>query len=188
MEREGQRTPRSLEMPGLPMRDADATAPVVAAMAMRLHDGGARGALEFLNARTRYRFTGIYHADPPFLRNVFLYDRENPALALTSGAVAPIDETYCGIVLDTMREFATGDGALDARLAEHPARESVISYAGVPLRLPSGCAWGTLCHFDVRPRLLLGTELEVLNAVAPVLMTWLREHKPLAGLAITAPA
>ena len=170
------------------MRDTDATAPVVAAMATRLQDGGARGALEFLNARTRYRFTGIYYADPPFLRNVFLYDRENPALKLTSGAVAPIDETYCGIVLATMREFTTGDGALDARLTEHPARESVISYAGVPLRLPNGCAWGTLCHFDVRPRLLLGAELEVLHAAAPLLMTWLREHQPLAGVATGVPA
>lgn len=183
MEREGQRTSTSPEIPGLSMRDADATAPVVAAMAMRLHDGGARGALEFLNARTRFRFTGIYHADPPFLRNVFLHDRENPSLALASGAIAPIDETYCGLVVADRREFMTGDAALDARLTGHPARESVISYAGVPLRLPSGCAWGTLCHFDVRPRLLLGAELEVLHAAAPVLMTWLREHKPLAGAA-----
>jgi len=188
MEMEVQRTSRVLEIPGFPVRDADATAAVVAAMAMCLQDRGAAGALEFLNGRTRYRFTGIYRADPPFLRNVFLHDRENPALELTSGAVTTIDQTYCGIVVANEIEFTTGDAAVDARLTEHPARGSVISYAGVPLRLASGRAWGTLCHFDVRPRLLLGAELAILHAAAPMLMSWLREHKALLDSAVRVDA
>jgi GAF domain-containing protein len=188
MERDVQRTSGFPETSALRVRDADPAAPVVAAMATRLDDGGPAGALEFLNARTRYRFTAIYRADPPFLRNIFLYDRENPALTLTSGAVSAIDDTYCGIVLANEAEFATSDSALDARLAAHPSRASVISYAGVPLRLGSGRAWGTLCHFDARPRLLLGAELAILHAAAPVLMRWLREHTPSLDSAVGAGA
>jgi len=178
MEREGQgiETSRDATLFGVP--GADATAAAVAAMEARLNERGPQAALAFLNARTRYRFTGIYHADPPLLRNMFLFDRENPALRAATGPVCPIDETYCGIVVADEAEFATGDATLDARLTAHPAREAVISYAGVPLRLASGRPWGTLCHFDVRPRLLLGRELAVLQAAAPVLMRWLRARAP----------
>jgi hypothetical protein len=175
MEREAHGASGSPAIPEMVTREGD-SARVITAMVSRLRDGGPAGALEFLNARTRYRFTGIYRADPPFLRNVFLYDRENPAIGATSGAVTTIDQTYCGIVVANEDQFATGDAGLDPRLTEHPARGSVISYAGVPLRLTSGRAWGTLCHFDVRPRLLLGAEFGVLHAAAPLLVSWLREH------------
>jgi hypothetical protein len=168
------------------VRDADGATAIVAAMATRMHDRGATGALEFLNARTRYRFTGIYRAEPPFLRNVFLYDRENPLLTLTSGAVTAIDDTYCGIVVANELEFATGDAGNDPRLTAHPARASVISYAGVPPRLASGRAWGTLCHFDVRPRLLPPGEIAVLHAAAPLVVCWLREHTRLLDSAARA--
>lgn len=148
---------------------------VAAAVAARLHAHGASSALELLNARTRFRFTGVYRAEPPLLRNIFLVDRENPAINV-SGAVCPLDETYCAITCAREAAFATRDATHDARLVEHPARDSVISYAGVPLRLPGGRAWGTLCHFDLRPRLLPPTELAVLDAAAPVFVRWLRER------------
>ena len=165
------------DTPETRLHGGDSTAGVIAAMESCLNERGPRSALEFLNARTRYRFTGVYHADPPLLRNLFLFDRENPALTLSAGAVTPLDETWCGIVVSSGEEFATDDAALDAKLREHAARESVISYAGVPLRLASGRTWGTLCHFDNRPRLLFAPEFAVLHAAAPILMRWLREHE-----------
>ena len=73
-------------------------------------------------------------------------------------------------------------------VAEHPARGSVISYAGVPLRLASGRAWGALCHFDIRPRLLLGAELEILHAAAPLLMSWLHDHALVEERGVPVPA
>src|SRR5690349_7006368 len=79
MERKGKRLEALPDIPGSRAHDAN-TADAVAAMEVRLHDLGPKGALEFLNARTRYRFTGIYHAEPPLLRNLFLFDRENPSL------------------------------------------------------------------------------------------------------------
>lgn len=41
---------------------------------------GPHAALRFLNARTRFRYTGIYAIDPPTLRSIDLFDRENPSL------------------------------------------------------------------------------------------------------------
>ena len=152
---------------------------VVAELRLVLLDGGARAALERLNARTRFRFTGVSRADPPLLRNVYLVDRENVALDV-SGAVCPLDETYCAITCAREARFATPDARADARLVAHPARQSVISYAGVPLRLAGGRAWGTLCHFDLRPRLLPAAETALLEAFAPVLVEWLAGRGVLA--------
>lgn len=148
-------------------------------LGVRLHADGPRAALAWLNARTRFRFTGLYHADPPLLRNVHLVDRENPTLNV-SGEVCRLDETYCAITCVREAAFATTDATRDTRLVTHPARTSVISYAGVPLRLADGRAWGTLCHYDLRPRLLSRREADVLDAVAPVFAAWLEELGALA--------
>jgi hypothetical protein len=145
----------------------------------RLRAAGPLAALAWLNARTRFRFTGLYHADPPLLRNVHLVDRENPTLNV-SGEVCPLDETYCAITCAREAAFATTDAMRDARLVAHPARTSVISYSGVPVRFADGRAWGTICHFDLRPRLLPRTESAVLDAVAPVFAAWLQEAGVLA--------
>ena len=130
-----------------------------------LASGGPVEALRFLNARTRFRFTGIYRVEPPVLRNVHLFDRENPTLNV-SGEVCPLEETYCAIVAGSQQPFCTRDARRDDRLTAHAARECVISYCGVPIRRDDGRVWGTLCHFDVRPRLLPRSELDVLEAVA----------------------
>jgi GAF domain-containing protein len=109
------------------------------------------------------------------LRNLFLVDRENPALNV-SGEVCPLDEAYCAITCAGDERFATPDARRDARLVAHPARCSVISYVGVPLRFSGGGAWGTLCHYDLRPRLLPPAELAHLDAVASVFSGWLAGH------------
>ncbi|NUQ92483.1 MAG: hypothetical protein HOQ11_09490 [Gemmatimonadaceae bacterium] len=153
----------------------ESPASVVAAVMARLEERGPRDALALLNARTRFRFTGIYRAEPPLLRNIFLVDRENPAVNV-SGAVCPLDETYCALTCAREAAFATRDAPRDARLVAHPARDSVISYSGVPLRLHDGHAWGTLCHFDLRPRLLPRAEQAVLEMAAPLFVRWLAER------------
>ncbi|MGH7664626.1 MAG: hypothetical protein ACRENI_10080 [Gemmatimonadaceae bacterium] len=127
-----------------------------------LGEKGVHAALRFLNARTSHRFTGIYRFDPPTLRNVRLYDKENPRLDV--GADAPMRETYCSIVGETRGPFATGDTRSDPRLVTHPARESVIAYCGVPLG-----SQGTLCHFDLTPRPTCEDEIDVLQAAAPLI-------------------
>jgi len=125
---------------------------------------GPAAALRFLNERTRFRFTGVYCAEPPLLRNVHLYDRENPALNV-SGAVTVLADSYCAIVC-AGEPFLLTDSRADGRIAIRAAREGVRSYCGVPIRLDSGHVWGSLCHFDVRPRFLPASELALLIRVA----------------------
>jgi GAF domain-containing protein len=144
-----------------------------ARFATLLHERGLLDALGYLNERTRYRFTGLYRADPPLLRNVGLFDRENPDIDV-SGAVTKLDETYCSITCATAKPFTTMDAPHDERLVTHAARDSVLCYAGVPIRLEGGRPWGTLCHFDLRPRLLSADELRALETVAPIVAGWLR--------------
>lgn len=130
-------------------------------------------ALAYLNARTRFRFTGIYRVEPPFLRNLHLFDRENPALNV-SGNVGPLEDTYCSITARSERGFATPDALADRRLEAHAARDSVISYCGIPIRMEDGRVWGTLCHFDVRPRLIPPAEVPVLESVVTLFAKWIQ--------------
>ena len=71
-----------------------------------LRRDGLHAALGFLNGRVRYRFTGVYRFDPPVLRNVDLYDRENPSLTF-SGCELVLRDSYCGIVQLSERPFVT---------------------------------------------------------------------------------
>jgi GAF domain-containing protein len=151
---------------------SDSILAVRQAFEARLHGEGLAAALAMLNQRTRFRFTGLYRVEPPALRNVGLYDRENPTLSI-SGAVCALTDTYCSIVRERGRPFRVSDAPAEARLRAHPARESVQSYAGVPVRLPGGHLLGTLCHFDGRPRIIAASEMSLLQELAPLLATWL---------------
>lgn len=154
--------------------------PVLAAIIEELRSmligRGAAAALAMLNARTRFRFTGLYVTAPPLLRSVRLYDRENPALHL-GGACARLEDTFCALVWRGNESVTVDDAAADPSLHPRTSQGAVQSYAGVPLRSPAGCVVGTLCHFDGRPRMLPPGELLVLEAAAPLLATWLRERE-----------
>ena len=151
---------------------ADSMLVIRQAFETRLHREGLGAALGMLNRRTRFRFTGLYRVEASNLRNVALFDRENPGLSI-SGAVCALTDTYCSIVHERGRPFRVSDAPAEARLRTHPARDSIQSYAGVPVRLPGGRVLGTLCHFDGRPRIMPTSELAVLREVAPLLVTWL---------------
>ena len=182
------RIPRLRDYPHLQLPAPDAIAPeadrhpdaasrpgtVADRVRVLLDAGDVDGALRHLNARTRFRFTGIFRADPPLLRTMWLVDRENPDLNV-SGAVTKLDDTYCAITCATNAPFRTRDARRDARLRAHSARESTISYAGVPIRLANGVAWGTLCHYDARPRLIAPAELPILEAASPLFAAWIGE-------------
>lgn len=139
-----------------------------------LASAGMCQALAMLNARTRYRFTGVYRVDPPLLRNEHLFDRENPSLSL-GGNVRPLHDTYCGIVAATEASFAVADAHTDTRLATHSARDSVVSYIGVPVRGKDGRIIATVCHFDLRPRILPLDELAILESISRDIANWLAE-------------
>ena len=132
-----------------------------------LDGSGLHAALAFLNARTRHRYTGVYRFDPPLLRSVCLFDRENPPLTL--GGDVPMSETYCSLVGEGATPFGTSDAGADERLVRHPARESVLAYCGVPLHADCGRCIGTLCHYDVRPRLIPHIEIPLMARAAALI-------------------
>lgn len=129
---------------------------------------GAHAVLATLNARTRFRYTGLYRVETPLLRNIALFDRDNPMLR-AAGQCAALRDTYCNIVAANALALAIADATRDGRLIAHPARDSVLSYVGVPVRDRTGRVAGTLCHWDSRPRLAPAGELIVLERVAALL-------------------
>lgn len=137
--------------------------PLGAGLDAALHRDGVAGLLAALNARTRYRFTGLYRVDPPLLRNVCLFDRENPWLC-AGGDINTLDETYCALVAGGAGPVAIADAPRDRRYL--PQAPSVLAYLGVPVLGAGGEVWGTLCHYDVRPRVVPEGELPVLEWAA----------------------
>ncbi len=129
-----------------------------------LEGSGLREALGFLNARTRHRYTGLYRFDPPMLRAVWVFDRENPMLC--GAGDVPMRESYCSLVGEANAPMLVRDAASDARLLSHPARASILAYCGVPVRLGDGRCVGTLCHFDFRPRIAATGEVALLEFAA----------------------
>lgn len=128
---------------------------VVAELRPMLERYGVAALLALLNARTRYRFTGVYRMEPPLLRNVHLYDRENPSL--------------------------DGSGGSDPLVAPG----AMLSSLGVPIRGADGRVSGTLCHFDCRPRLVpFGEEVVLARAAttfaAELLAPASRRGRPVA--------
>ncbi len=150
------------------VQHSDRLGALVEQFATLLAQRGLHPALGFLNARTRHRFTGVYRFDPPMLRNIALFDRENPTLCL--GNDTPMRETYCSLICRDAAPFATDDAGADARLSMHPARGSVIAYCGVPIMSEDRAPVGSLCHFDLRPRLTSLAEIPLLQRAAPLVM------------------
>jgi GAF domain-containing protein len=132
-----------------------------------LNSGGLPAALRLLNARTPFRFTGVYRFDGDTLRNVALFDRWTPAL--TRGHDAPMNETFCAITAGTNEPLEVTDGHHDPRFPWMQAN-AVESYCGTPIRDAGGHAVGTLCHFDLKPCESISSELPLLAHAATLFL------------------
>ena len=108
-----------------------------------------RPALQVLNELTDFRFTAIYRFTPSGAANLVIFDRlSDPPQALL---VVPEGASYCGIVRDTRNAFLVTRSMEDDRVFNHPSRETIQSYCGVPLIGEEGNVFGALCHFDFAP-------------------------------------
>ena len=141
-------------------------AATVARFDERLQRDGLHTALGYLNSRTRFRYTGAYRFAPPLLCSIEIFDRENPSLSLC--AEVAMDTTYCSIVGADDAAFAVENAANDFRVHDHRAREQFAAYCGVPLRDREGKSFGTICHYDSRPRIGSCEHIELLERVAPL--------------------
>ncbi len=133
----------------------------------RLRSGGVGDVLEYLNARTQHRFTGLYRFDGAVLRNVALFDREEQQSR--RGADSPLCETYCSIVGETQKSVAITDANADPRAANNPGRQSVLSYCGALVRATDGTPIGTLCSFDPAPQPVMDGHIALLEVTARML-------------------
>lgn len=115
-----------------------------------LRNEGLRPALAGLLKRTDYRYIGIWRFEDGKANAVVHYDRQNPE-QLRADEV-PDTATYCIYVRESGKPFKTPNALVDERVADHPARSTVLSYCGVPVMDSDGTILGTLCHYDVVPR------------------------------------
>ena len=143
------------------------TAAAFAEFEVDLDTLGVRESLARLARRTDYRFIGIFRFEGGVANAVVHYDRQNPE-QLSVQAV-PDTATYCCYVRDRHGSFTTANALQDERLAEHPARDSVLAYCGVPVMDAEGVLMGTLCLYDVVPRDPDGVDLELMLQVASAL-------------------
>ncbi len=135
-----------------------------------LGNGGLLAALRLLNARTPFRFTGVYRFDGPMLRNVALFDRWTPEQ--TRGDDAPMNETFCAITGQMDEPLEVTDGHHDTRFPWMQAN-AVESYCGTPIHDTAGSAIGTLCHFDLKPCQSVSSELPLLAQAATLFRPFL---------------
>ena len=129
--------------------------------------GKLRDALALLNLSTEHRFTALYRFGGDTLHNLILVDRDDPTQ--TGMGDIPMLASYCVFIRDASRPFDTADSLEDPRVAEHPKRNQIRSYCGVPLMDATGRVYGSLCHFDYRPLPVRPDTIELLEDVAPAL-------------------
>lgn len=132
-----------------------------------LDERGARDALAFVLDLSAYRYIGIFRFHDGRANAAIHIDRENPSV--TAAQEVPDTATYCCYVRDSQGAFTTANSMLDSRLADHPAREVVLSYCGVPVIDPEGELLGTLCHYDRVPQDPSQLDLDLLVQVASAL-------------------
>jgi len=114
-----------------------------------LDSGGVRAALVELNRAAPYRFTAYYRFDDATARNLYFYDRENPAVE--AGDDYPVEASYCVYVRDGGTTFLVEDASEGPVLAGKAVQGQVRAYCGVPVFDRAGRTLGSLCHFDVTP-------------------------------------
>lgn len=111
-----------------------------------LNAGRVQAALEYLGLIFPYRFAALYRFDGVSLQNLVFVDREQPGASLAP--TVPTDTSYCELVRASGESFLLEDSLVDPRVADHPKRDVVRSYCGVPLLDARGELFGTVCLFD----------------------------------------
>jgi GAF domain-containing protein len=148
----------------------------VAELKAIIRDEGIRAGLIYLNQLTEHRFSALYQFENKQLRNLYFFDREYPEIE-TADEI-PVTASYCVFVRDTGQLFHTSDALRDERVRSHPKREQILAYCGVPVLDPVGKLFGSICHFDLQPRVIADEDVDLMEAAARLLREEpsIREH------------
>jgi hypothetical protein len=135
-----------------------------------LNHEGLWEALRFLNMRIPYRFTGVYRYEGTMLRNVVLFDQNDPAVK--HGDDFPMIDAPCARVGDHGGQLVVVDFVTDPRFLRSFA--PIVSYCGALIRNLDGSDFGTICHFDIKPCQTSLTHAALLKRVAPAVSSALQ--------------
>ena len=136
-----------------------------------LDEKGMRSALEFLNQRVSHRFTAVYHLDKDALEIVELIDKLDDATTAPPSRVS-FSQSFCEIAAQE-GSLVTSDSAHDKKLDSRPNQGVLSSYVGLPLMLPGGVLFGTLCHYGYDEQMISDDEFVFLQNAAGVLPKYL---------------
>ncbi|WP_430411756.1 sensor histidine kinase [Kordia sp.] len=92
---------------------------------------------------------------------------------------SPREISFCGHAININSEIMTvHDAREDKRFHDNPlvAEHNAIFYAGVPLVDPDGFKLGTLCVYDVKPRVLTNAQEDALKAMAKQVVSLFEER------------
>jgi len=122
---------------------------------------GIRAAVIYLNSLSAFRFTSLYRFEGEVARDIFFFDRESPGMEDAPDVL--LMATYCVFLRETRDDLTIHDSLCDERVRDHPKREKVRSYCGVPLVNGDGKVFGSVCHFDFKPVLIADADVELLE-------------------------
>ena len=111
-------------------------------------DESFRSLVGALNAESDCRFTSVLRfAADGTLTSVWTHDRTDPS-ADPFPLRMPMEQSYCKLVRETGSAWTVEDARTDRRVADHPKRNELARYIGVPLHGAGGTVVGTLCSYD----------------------------------------
>lgn len=123
---------------------------------------GMRAAIIFLNHLTDHRYTSVFIFDGPHGRHAFYYDRENAAQVTAPDTL--VEMSYCIYVRKSASLFEVNDATTDERVGrDHPKKELIRSYCGIPLIDGYGNVLGSACHYDPNPKPTAPEDVELLE-------------------------
>lgn len=125
-----------------------------------------RSAVAKLNAQSGCRYTSILRfAENHTLVSIWTHDREAPdADAFPVGL--PVAASYCVLIQRDGALCKIENAPLDVRVTDHPKRDELACYVGVPIWTGGGQLFGSLCSYDREPRLVSDEVLQLHQQVA----------------------
>jgi GAF domain-containing protein len=132
-----------------------------------LRADGLFAAMRWLNVRVPYRYSAVFSFDGDTLHNICLVDKENPNTSNCPDQ--PITGSYCMYIRRSGESFSVQEALVDNRVEEHPKRQSVQCYYGIPLYGGKGQVLGTVCHFDSLPVNFTEEVATVLDDLGPLI-------------------
>lgn len=137
-----------------------------------LEQEGIRPALVFLNGLTRHRYTSVFLFEDQTGRHAYFYDRDNPGQEKAPDIL--LYNSYCIYVKRLETSFLVCDSLQDSKVEpDHPKKDTIRSYCGVPLVDDNRNVFGSACHYDRKPVETDARDVELLEMFGRAIANYL---------------